>query len=99
MIGDAPACVEPTVQRAEYSTVATLVPRVAVASVLILLVGTFATNNNNSQPGGFNHPMYFAMLAVAAIVTAASCVTAAPRSSMLYSLSWLRVALSSGSGR
>ena len=44
------------------------VPRVAAASVLILLVGTFATNNN--ETGDLNHPMYFAMLAVAAIVTA-----------------------------
>ena len=44
MIGDAPAGAAPAVQRAEYSTVATLVPRVAAASVLILLVGLlFAT--------------------------------------------------------
>jgi hypothetical protein len=69
VIGDAPAGAAPTVQRAEYSTVATLVPRVAAASVLILLVGTFATNNNDT--GDLNHPMYFAMVAVAAIITAA----------------------------
>ena len=69
MIGDAPAGAAPAVKRAEYSTVATLVPRVAAASVLILLVGTFATNNNDT--GDLNHPMYFAMVAVAAIITAA----------------------------
>lgn len=67
MIGDATTA-SPS-PRPEYSTVATLVPRVAVGSVLILLVGTFATNNNNT--GDVNHPMYFAMLAVAAISTAA----------------------------
>jgi hypothetical protein len=53
----------------EYSTIATLVPRVAAGSVLILLVGTIATNNNDT--GDFNHAMYFAMLAVAAIITVA----------------------------
>ena len=63
-----PPAPHPAVQTAEYGTVATLVPRVAAASVLILLVGTFATNNN--ETGDLNHPMYFAMLAVAAIITA-----------------------------
>jgi hypothetical protein len=64
-----PAGSAPASTRPEYRTLATLVPRVAAGSVLILLVGTFATNNNDT--GDANHPMYFAILAVAAIITAA----------------------------
>jgi hypothetical protein len=67
VIGDASRA--PAAQGAEYGTVATLVPRVAAASVLILLGGTFATNNDVT--GDFNHAMYFAMLAVAAVITVA----------------------------
>jgi hypothetical protein len=59
----------PAAERPEYSTLTTLVPRVATGSVLVLLVGTFATNNEDT--GDANKPMYLAMLAVAVIITAA----------------------------
>ncbi len=53
----------------EFRTLTTLVPRVAAASLVVLIAGTFATNNNAS--GDFNKPMYFAALALAAALTLA----------------------------
>lgn len=64
-----PAGAAPASPMPESGTLTTLVPRVAAGTVLVLVVGTFATNNNAT--GDFNKPMYLAMLAVAIIITAA----------------------------
>lgn len=44
----------------EYRTLTTLVPRVAAATLLIMVLGTYATNNQVT--GDFNKAIYFAVL-------------------------------------
>lgn len=53
----------------EFRTLTALVPRIAAATLLVLIVGTSATNNDAT--GDFNKPMYLAILALAIIITAA----------------------------
>jgi hypothetical protein len=47
----------------------TLVPRVAAGTLLLLIAGTYATNNNAT--GDFNKPLYIGILALAIAITAA----------------------------
>ena len=52
----------------EYRIVATLVPRVAAGTVLILVVGTFITHNNTATMSA-NKPIYLSVLALAVVLT------------------------------
>lgn len=52
----------------EYRTLTALVPRIAVSTLLVLLAGTFLTNNNAT--GDFNKPIYLCILVLGVVVTA-----------------------------
>jgi hypothetical protein len=52
----------------EYRTVTTLIPRIAAATLLILLVGTFIADNDVT--GSINKPMYIGILVVGIAITA-----------------------------
>ncbi len=52
----------------EYRTLTTLLPRIATATLLVLLAGTFIGNNEAS--GTLNKPMYLAILALGFAITA-----------------------------
>ena len=52
----------------EYRAVATLVPRIAAATLLILLAGTFLTDNDVT--GSLNKPMYLGILVLGMVITA-----------------------------
>jgi hypothetical protein len=51
----------------EYRALTRLVPRIVLATVATLLVGTFATNNNAA--GNSNKPIYVCILALAFLIT------------------------------
>src|ERR1700693_93964 len=53
---------------AEYRTITTLLPRIAAGTLLILLAGTFISNNDVT--GGLNKPMYLGILALGFAITA-----------------------------
>ena len=53
----------------EYRTVTTLIPRIAAATLLILLAGTFSIANNNVT-GSINKPMYIGILVLGIAITA-----------------------------
>jgi hypothetical protein len=53
---------------AEYRTITTLLPRIAVGTLLILLAGTFISNNDVT--GSLNKPMYAVILALGFAITA-----------------------------
>ena len=52
----------------EYRTLTTLLPRIATATLLVLLAGTFIGNNEAS--GTLNKPMYLVILALGFAITA-----------------------------
>lgn len=53
----------------EHRTLNALVPRVAAVTVLVLVAGTFITNNNNDPNGSFNKPAYVAILVLGTVTT------------------------------
>ena len=52
----------------EYRTITALLPRIATGTLLILLVGTFISNNDVT--GSLNKPMYVGILALGFAITA-----------------------------
>ena len=57
-----------TLTMSEYRAVTTLVPRIALGTVAILVIGTVATNNNNGA-ADLNKPIYLCVLVLAFAVT------------------------------
>jgi hypothetical protein len=53
----------------EYRTVTTLIPRIALGTIVILVVGTVATGNNNNVTTNVNKPIYLGVLVLALAVT------------------------------
>src|ERR1035437_9070019 len=53
----------------EYRTVSTLIPRIALGTIVILVVGTVATGNNNNVTTNVNKPIYLGVLVLALAVT------------------------------
>src|ERR1039457_1275547 len=53
----------------EYRTVTTLIPRIELGTIVILVVGTVATGNNNNVTTNVNKPIYLGVLVLALAVT------------------------------